>query len=564
MTNILGINYFYHDTSACILRDGELLTAIEEERLTRDKHTWGFPHQAIARAMVEAKMDFRDVTDVAVSIDPRKDWLRKVVYAPSLGTRVGPFVKHELLRASARQRQFRRWFRAAFAGSRPPRLHRVGHHLAHIGGSFFVSPYERAALLSIDGSGEWSTTWVGETDGSEFRCIGESLFPHSLGSFYETATDFCGFRPNYDEGKTMGLAPLGDPERFYAAMSRLVEVDGRGRLRIDQSFFRYQNWGAERYSAKYVSVFGEPRRAGEQMQQHHMDVAAAAQRVLEERVLEMCRILETESSAEYLVIAGGVALNSVMNGRILRETRFRDVYVMPAAGDNGTALGAAYYVYNRVLGQRRRFHHEDPYLGPEYSNDQIEALLRECKLPYQRSADVCSHVARLLRDQKIVGWFQGRMEVGPRALGNRSILCDPTLPHMKDKINAEVKHREAFRPFAPAVVAERVSEYFDISVESPFMLKVCDVRPDKRGVLPAITHVDGTARVQTVRRDINPRFHELIEAFGRLSGVPVLLNTSFNIMGEPIVESPIQAIRCFYSTGLDVLVLGDFVVSKVE
>jgi carbamoyltransferase len=560
--NILGINYFYHDTSACVVGDGELLTAVEEERLSRDKHTWAFPRRAIDRAIADAGMTFGDITDVAVSIEPRKDWHRKVLFAPRLGRRMLPFVRHELLRARAREREFSTWLATAFQGARAPRLHRVSHHLAHIGGSFFVSPYERAALLSVDGSGEWSTTWIGDAEGSALRCFSESFFPHSLGAFYEAATQFCGFRPNYDEGKTMGLAPMGDAERFYPAMSRLVGVDARGRLKIDPSYFRYQNWGGERFGPKYVAAFGPARRSGEPIEAHHMAVAAAAQRVLEESVLQMCRILERDSPAEHIVIAGGVALNSVMNGRILRETRFRDVYVMPAAGDNGTALGAAYYVYNHVLGQTRRYHHEDPYLGPEYSCQDIETLLAECKLPYTRSPDVCEEVAGILRAGKIVGWFQGRMEVGPRALGNRSILCDPTLPHMKDKINAEVKHREAFRPFAPAVVAERVGEFFDIAVESPFMLKVCDVRPEKRDVLPAITHVDGTARVQTVRREINARFYDLLEAFGRLSDVPVLLNTSFNIMGEPIVESPLQAIRCFYSTGLDVLVLGDCIVGK--
>lgn len=561
--NILGINYFYHDTSACVVRDGELVTAVEEERLTRVKHTWQFPDHAIRVALDEAGLRPEQVTDVAVSIDPGRHRLRKLAFLPTLGRRAVPFVKHEFLRAWQRQREFRGWFARTFTNGRRPRLHHVGHHLSHIAGSFYVSPWNRAGLISLDGSGEWSTTWLGYVEDDVFTCLSESFFPHSLGSFYEAATEFCGFRPNYDEGKTMGLAPFGDPDRFHAPMSRLVALDSRGRVRVDTSFFRFQNWGAQRCGPAYLATFGAARSSGgAPIEPHHQDVAAAAQRVLEERVLEMCRIVEARTDAEHLVIAGGVALNSVMNGRILRETRFKDVYVMPAAGDNGTSIGSAYYVYNHVYGQKRRYSHQDPYLGPEYPSERIESLLRECKLPYRRSDDICVDTARMLRDGKIVGWFQGRMEIGPRALGNRSILCDPTLPHMRDKINAEVKHREAYRPFAPSAAAERAHEFFDIDVEAPFMLKVCAVRPEKRSLLPAITHVDGSARLQTVRREINPRYHRLISEFAKLSGVPVVLNTSFNIMGEPIVESPLQALRCYFSTGIDVLVLGDFIVDK--
>ena len=559
---ILGINYFFHDTSACIVRDGKLVVAVEEERFSRQKHTWAFPHAAIARALKMAGVTASDVDHVAVSIDPTKDWGRKVLYATTLGTSVGPFVKHELIRAWNRQREFNAWLRSTWPGAKRPRVHNVSHHLSHIAGSFFVSPYERAALLSMDGSGEWSTTWMGETDGKTFTCFSESFFPNSLGSFYEAATEFCGFKPNYDEGKTMGLAPFGDADRFFDAMNKLVSVDDTGRVTVDQSYFSFRNWGPTRCGPRYLQTFGQPRKAPGPFDDHHNDVAAAAQKVLEERIIEMCRILEKRSSAEYLVVGGGVALNSVANGRILRDCRFKDLYVMPAAGDNGTSIGAAYYVWNHVLGQRERFHHDNPYVGLEYSNDEIERVLKECKLPYERSPDVELETAQMLRDGKILGWFQGRSEIGPRALGNRSILCDPTLPHMKDKINAEVKHREAYRPFAPSAITEARREFFEIEVEAPFMLNVCMVRPDKRDVLPAITHVDGTARLQTVRSEINPRYHRMISEFGKLSGVPVVLNTSFNIMGEPMVESPIQAIRCFFSTGLDILVIGDFIVRK--
>ncbi len=559
---ILGVNYFFHDSSACIVRDGELLVALEEERFTRKKHTWEFPRMSVERCLSAAGITAADVDHVAVSIDPTKDWWRKVGYGLALGRRLKPFVRHELWRAWNRQREFHEWYNAKWRGQRRPTVHWVGHHLAHIVGAFYVSPYEHAALLSIDGSGEWSTTWLGEANGGQVTRFSESLFPASLGSFYEAATEFCGFMPNYDEGKTMGLAPYGDPDRFYPIMSQLVRIDGEGRVCVDPSYFDYQNDGPRRCSDRYHAAFGPPRRKGEGIQKHHEDVAAAAQRVLEDRVLEMCRILERRSTAEYLVISGGVALNSVVNGRILRETRFKDLYVMPAAGDNGTSIGAAYYVHNVVLKDPRRYHHDNPFVGSEYSNDEIEKLLKSCKLAYRCSEDVCRETAGLLRDGKIVAWFQGRMEIGPRALGNRSILADPTLPFMKDKVNADVKHREAFRPFAPSATAECRSDFFEIKVEAPFMLKVCQVRPEIRSRLPAITHVDGSARLQTVRREVNPRYHRLIEEFGKLSGIPVVLNTSLNIMGEPIIESPEQALRCFFSTGLDVLVLGDFIVEK--
>ena len=424
-----------------------------------------------------------------------------------------------------------------------------------------MSPYDKAAILSIDGAGEWATSFLGYAEGTKYETINQSYFPHSLGSFYEAITQFCGFKPNYDEGKTMGLAPLGDPDVYYDQMSKLIQVDKDGGINIDLSYFGYQFWGHQRFSEKFVKTFGQPR-TGHGFDKHHLDVAAAGQKVLEDRILDMCSILHKKTQADYIVISGGVALNSVANGRVVRESPFKDVYVMPAAGDNGTGIGASYYVYNNILGKQRNFVHLNPYIGTEYSNEEIEALIKECKLSAEYHEDICDVAARYLSEGNIIGWFQGQMEIGPRSLGNRSILADPTKPEMKDKINAEVKHREAYRPFAPSCIVEARSEYFDIDVEAPFMLKVCDVKPESIEKLPAITHVDGSARLQTVRKEINPRYHELLSKFGELSGAPVLLNTSFNIMGEPIVESPLQAIRCFFSTGLDILVLGNYVIKK--
>jgi carbamoyltransferase len=561
--NILGINYFFHDSSACVVRGGELKVALEEERFTRRKHTREFPVQAIDRCLMIAGVNRAQIDQIAVSIAPTKDLTKKILYACTLGKNVKPFIRHEFIGILHKQRTFWRWYNGVW-GSRQqgPPVHFVEHHLSHLAGSYFVSPYDKAALLSLDGSGEWSTAMLGTAEGDRLQFFGESYFPHSLGSFYEAATEFCGFRPNYDEGKTMGLAPFGDAKRFYDVVDQMAEITADGKIRIDLSYFSYQNAGFRRCGQKFYDTFGQPRDQKGTFEAHHRDVAAAFQKVLEDKVLQMCHILAQKTDAEYLVIAGGVALNSVMNGRILRDTRFKDVFVMPAAGDNGTCIGAAYYLYNGILKQPRNFVHNNPYLGTEYSNDQIQAILDECKLSYTRSDDICADTAKMLRKGQIIGWFQGRMEIGPRALGGRSILADPTLPGMKDKINAEVKHREAYRPFAPSSPAERKSECFDIEVNAPFMLKVCDVRPEKRAIIPAITHVDGSARLQTVHADTHPRYHRMINEFAKLSGVPVVLNTSFNIMGEPIVESPIHAIRCFFSTGLDVLVLGDYIVRK--
>ncbi|MEX0738877.1 MAG: carbamoyltransferase C-terminal domain-containing protein [Pseudohongiella sp.] len=562
---ILGLNYVYHDTSACIVSDGNLLVALEEERFTRSKHTSDFPRNAIDRCFEVADVQAADVDHIAVSFDPRLHAGKRLVYAAKLGLQGIELLKCEFLRPHRQQKIFWRWYAENWPDAdRKPTVHFIDHHRSHIAGSFFVSPYEKAALLSIDGSGEWSTHWMGEYDGTRFVKFSESFFPHSLGAFYEAATEFCGFRTNYDEGKTMGLAPFGDPEPFFDTVNKMVDILPNGEIRMDLSWFEYQTFVPRRTSRKFVEVLGEPRQMlpTAPFEKYHENVAASFQKVLEEKVLEMCRLLERKSTAEYLVIAGGVSLNSVMNGRILRETRFKDVYVMPAAGDNGTSIGAAYVVWNEVLGKRTRYSLDNPFLGTGYGDEQIEALLKVFKLDYVKSGDVCADAAKILYSGQIIGWFQGRMEIGPRALGSRSILADPTSAHMKQKINAEVKYREPYRPFAPSSTAEAFRDYFEVPVEDPFMLKVGNVRPEWRERLAAITHVDGSARLQTVNRETNPLYHQLLTEFGTLSGVEVLLNTSFNVMGEPVVESPEQAIRCFYSTGLDALVIGSFIVRK--
>ncbi|MFS4417352.1 carbamoyltransferase [Maribacter sp. 2307ULW6-5] len=559
---ILGLNYYFHDSSACLVVDGKLVVALEEERLNRDKHTSQFPQMAIERCLEIAGLERHQINHIAVSINPTADWGKKVGHLWNKPKSWLAYSGHHVVNAYAKQRRFWMWYKRFWKKANGPKVHFINHHLTHVAGSFFVSPYEKAALLGIDGSGEWATTWLGSGNGIEIEKFKEVYFPNSFGSFYETATQFCGFKPNYDEGKTMGLAPMGNPERFKKEVSKLIKVTESGDVKVDLDYFNYQHLIRNTYSPKFVEVFGAPRAPGDDFESHHMDVAAAFQRVLEDRVLEICDILHRRTGAEYLVIAGGVSLNSVMNGRIVRESPFKDVYVMPAAGDNGTAIGAAYYLYNGMLKNPRVYQHDDPYLGTEYGNEEILQAIKGAKLRATYVEDICGTAAKLLKEGRIIGWFQGKMEIGPRALGNRSILANPAFPNMKDKINAEVKFREAYRPFAPSATVESYKDYFDLEVEAPFMLKVCNVLPDKQNEVPAITHVDGSARLQTVRKELNPRYHELISKLGGLTGVPVVLNTSFNIQGEPVVESPVQALRCFYSTGLDALCIGNYVLTK--
>jgi carbamoyltransferase len=542
--------------------DGKLVAALEEERFTRKKHASDFPERAIERCLRIAGIDYKDVDHIAVSIKPTKDIGKKTLYGIGLMSQIYPFLRHEVVRGAYRQYGLRTWCGTKYNGSRRPPIHFIPHHLAHAAGAFMVSPYEDAAILSLDGSGEWATSFLGRGRGIDVECFNESFFPMSLGSFYEAATQFCGFKANYDEGKTMGLAPFGDPAVYYPIVSKIATVDNGGGIHIDLSFFSYQSEGPQRCSRKFYETFGIPRKGGGEFAENHNNVAAAFQKALEECGLKMAGILRERTKARHLVLAGGVALNSVMNGRILRESGFEDIYVMPGAGDNGSSIGAAYYLYNAVLRNKRAMVHDDPYVGTVYTNQEIEKLLKECKLSYEKHDDICGVAAKLLAEGSIIGWLQGRMEFGPRALGNRSILANPAFPEMKDKINREVKHREAYRPFAPSTPTAEKDRFFDIKGDSPFMLKVCDVWPNMRSVIPAITHVDGTARLQTVDPKINPRYHELLTKFGQITGIPVLLNTSFNIAGEPIVESPHDAIRCFFSTGLDQLILGDYLVKK--
>jgi carbamoyltransferase len=438
--------------------------------------------------------------------------------------------------------------------------------------AFLVSPFEQAAVLSIDGFGDFCSTMLGHGTDTRIEKIGSVLFPHSLGLFYTSISQYLGFEKYGDEGKVMGLAPYGEP-RYLDQMMEIVQPAGPGAFELNLEYFTHHTSGVEMswdegtptigriYSNKFCEVFGPPRGPDEEITDHHRDVAASLQKCLEFHLFRILNDLHARTGSHNLCMAGGVAYNSVANGLIKKNTPFRECFIQPAAGDSGTALGVAFYIWNTLLGHPRGYVMRDAYLGPEYGESELEEALRSFGASYQRYGDVEDRAAELLASGKIVGWFQDRMEFGPRALGNRSILADPRQEEIKDVLNRRIKHRESFRPFAPSVLEEHVDEYFEDSFESPFMLMVFKVRPQQRPKIPATKHVDHTGRVQSVSREVNPRFWKLIEAFRRRTGIPLLLNTSFN-ENEPIVCTPQDALHCFATTKMDALVLGNFLLSR--
>jgi len=567
--NILGIGGFSHDSAAALVCDGRVVAAVDEERLTRIKHQGGVPRRAVACCLEVAGLALDDVDHVGCYMRPFLRMSRRIPYRIKQAVRSPgyslAYIAYEFLH-NARYVSGMRGLRGANA-----RLHFMEHHPAHAASAFLVSPFDEAALLTVDYIGEWAVTWTGIGRGTDIRPLRTTNYPDSLGVFYSAITDYLGFRRATDEYKVMGLASYGEPE-YYDDFARIVRLRKDGRYDLDRSWFQCHYAPGSRvgyFSRKFLDRFGPPRKRDEPVEERHRNIAASAQRILEEVVLGIAHALHRETGLDRLSMAGGVALNCAMNGRLLRESPFEAIYVQPAAGDDGIAVGAALQLHHQLTESPRGDVMRDACLGPEYPSAEIRRVLELAKIPYEQPEDVVERTAALIAEGNIVGWFQGRMEFGPRALGARSILADPTRADMKDLINKHVKHREEFRPFAPSVLAERAHEFFDGSngmrpgaLDSPFMLFVYPVRPEKRAAVPAITHVDGTARVQTVSKDVAPRYHALIEAFARRTGVPMVLNTSFNDNNEPIVNTPIEAIRCFYSTGMDALVMGDYVVTK--
>jgi carbamoyltransferase len=577
---ILGINAYHGDAAAAIVSDGELIAAAEEERFTRVKHQAGFPAQAVRYCLGAAGIQPHEVTHVAVSRNPSAHLHRKILFAlsrrPSLG-----MVRDRLANAakvgdvpSALAQSLdlpREQLSATF--------HRVEHHRSHMASAFLVSPFDSAACLSIDGFGDFVSCMWGTGEGTSITPLDYVAFPHSLGIFYTAVTQYLGFLKYGDEYKVMGLAPYGEAE-FLNDFRRIVRLHPRG-FRLDLGYFLHHSDGVAMtwdrgepvlgrvYSEALVKRLGPARAPGEPLQRRHQNLAASLQALAEEIYFHLLRQLHTTTGQTRLCLAGGVAFNSVANGKIIDHTPFEEVYIQPAAGDAGTALGAAFSVWHQLSGRLRTFEMQHAYWGPEFSDAVIDKELTTrsealvgCKVSKISHAEaLCQWTAGHIAAGKVVGWFQGRMEWGPRALGNRSILADPRRADMKNILNARIKRREPFRPFCPSILQERVEEYFPRQHTDPFMITVLPIHAQQHAVIPAVTHVDGSGRLQTVSQDTNPLYWRLLKAFAAQTGVPVLLNTSFN-ENEPIVCTPAEALDCFLRTRMDVLVMGGWVVTR--
>ena len=592
MTNILGLSFFYHDAAAALLQDGLLIAAAEEERFSRIKHDSEYPLHAISFCLESAQLKAQDLDYVVFYEKPFVKFER--ILTTALYTVPRSF--DQFRRAMKNWLTDRLWIKNLLQRElnvEPGRILFSEHHLSHAASAFFCSPFDEAALLTVDGVGEWATASSGVGKDNHIRIDQEIRFPHSLGLLYSVFTAFLGFEVNEGEYKVMGMAPYGEP-RYVEKVEKLVRVDQDGGFSLDMDYFSYHYSANRAFTAKFVDLFGPPREpesnfftgssgypsyfgpkpanfaALTKQNEHYADIAASIQVVTEEILLKMVHALYRQTGQRRLCMAGGVALNSVANGRLLKETPFEEIYIQPAAGDSGAAVGAALYAYHMLLNQPRRFVMEHAYWGKSFDENAIQETLTGQNIGAESFAHedkLVERAAELLSQGQVAGWFQGKFEWGPRALGHRSILADPRREEMKDLVNTKIKFREPYRPFAPSVLEERAGEFFDLAeperhYPNRFMLYVVDVKEGAREKLPAVTHVDGSARLQTVRQDTAPRYYRLIEMFAQATGVPVLLNTSFNLRGEPIVTSPADALKTFYNSGLDFLVLGNSIVSK--
>lgn len=572
---VLGVNLFHSDASACVLVDGKVEFAVAEERLNRVKHFGGFPSLAIKACLDAVGADIGDVDHLALGRDPDVHQHIRLLYGAK-----NPAKLINLARLR-RRGQTLKDIRTIFAEgleTDPANLrfqqHNVEHHIAHIASAYYCSPWEQAAGLSHDGSGDFVSTMLARCEGNRIDVLKRVFVPHSLGSFYSMICDFIGYQKYGDEGKVMGLAALGE-DRYAAEMQRILRPH-RDLFRLDLDYFvpMGSNMGISisptgevivprQYSDKMVRTFGESRQPGAEITRRDMDLAHSMQKRFEDVFFHLLRALHRLFPHPDLVMAGGCALNSVANGKLFGETQFQNTWIQPASGDEGLSLGAALYCWHSILGHPREYEMSDAYLGPAFTDDQMELALNSAELDFRRleQKELVETVAGDIAEGAVVGWFQGRTEWGPRALGNRSILAHPGLPHMKDTLNARIKHREWFRPFAPSILEERLGEFFEHEHPSPYMLHVYKIRESKRELLQAVNHVDNTGRLQTVSRRENPLYHDVISAFERRTGLPVVLNTSFN-ENEPIVCTPQEAIDCFLRTKMDVLALGPFVVTR--
>jgi len=583
MTAVLGISAYHGDASAALVVDGRLVAAVEEERFTRIKHWAGFPRESVLSCLRIAGLGPRDVDHFAIGRSPRANLLRKAAFA--LRNRPSLQLVRDRVKNSGRVRDVTAVIANTLALD-PEHLKRraqwVEHHPAHLASAFFISPFEQAAVCAIDGFGDFVSTSCAVGGLPSLRVLNRVYFPHSLGLVYLAITQYLGFLKYGDEYKVMGLAPYGTPE-YASALRRLVRLEGNGRFTLDLSYFRHWSEGISMswedgeptmepvYTPKLEALLGPARRPQDPLESRHEAIAASLQVVFEEAAFHVLRALHKRTGLSRLCLAGGCAMNSVFNGKIREQTPFQEVYVQPAAADNGTALGAALYVWHQRLGRPREFVMNHAFWGPAFGQDAVRSAVgargaeldgfgcREREIADDEER--CRWTAERIAEGKIVGWFHGRMEWGARALGNRSIVADPRRADMRDIINAKIKFREKFRPFAPSILEEALDEYFVGAVPDPFMIQVYPVRPEKRGVIPAVMHVDGSGRLQTVNRSTNPLYWQLLKAFEKVTGVPVLLNTSFN-ENEPIVHKPEEALDCFLRTDMDVLVMEHVVIEK--
>jgi carbamoyltransferase len=575
---ILGLNAYHADSSAAIFKDGELIAATEEERFRRVKHWAGFPSQAIEFCLAEAGITLADLDHIAIGRDPRAKLFRKLLFLARNPGGSWNAVMDRLQNAKKVSSLEQEFAAIAPAGldiqTLKGKIRQVEHHRSHLASAFFASPFEEAALLSIDGSGDFTTTMIGTGKENKLTVLDSVDFPHSAGLFYTAFTQLLGF-PHYgDEYKVMGLAPYGRP--IYTDRLRdVIDFRSDGLFRLDQRYFRSAKSGIISYGNDHIPVvaplyadhliekFGAPRQKDEPLTQYHKDMAASVQRITEELIFHILTHLHKRTGLENVCIAGGVAQNSVANGKLTRNTPFRNVYIPSAGHDAGISMGAALYVYNQLLDQPRAKPVWSACTGSRFNNEEIELYLQSRNITYRRYSDeeLYERVADRLIDAGVIGWFNGRAEFGPRALGARSILADPRREDAKELLNSKIKRRESFRPFAPSILKEYVGEYFEVTDIVPFMEKVFPIREEKRPQIPAVTHADGTGRLQSVDETVSPRYYRLIDAFRKKTGIPILLNTSFN-ENEPIVNSPEEALDCFLRTDMDMLVLENCVVTR--
>jgi len=594
---ILGISAFYHDSAACLLKDGEIVAAAQEERFTRKKHDAGFPRYAIEYCLKEAQINTEDISNVVFYEKPFVKFERLLetylAFAPkgfkSFAKAMPVWIKDKLFQKAALVKELK----STLGGEVDwrERLLFSEHHLSHAASAFYPSPFESAAVLTLDGVGEWTTTSLAVGKGKELKVVKEIHFPHSLGLLYSAFTYYTGFKVNSGEYKVMGLAPYGEPKYADLIKEKLIKITEDGSFQLDMSYFDYAT-GLTMTNEKFDALFGGPPRTTEtELTQREMDLAASVQKVTEDIVIQLAKGIARDTGEHNLCLAGGVALNCVANGILLREKIFENIWIQPAAGDAGGALGAALSAWYLHHGNERMVSSErdamkGAYLGPNFSDNEIEAELTVCGAQFKKLSedDLIEQVASALADEKAVGWMQGRMEFGPRALGGRSIIADPRSPSMQKQLNLKVKYRESFRPFAPSVLREDVGDWFEHDTDSPYMLLVAYVQKGKRRAMtveeealfgidklnvprssvPAITHVDYSARIQTVHSDTNPRYHAVISKFKEKTGCPLVVNTSFNVRGEPIICSPTDAFKCFMGTELDVLAVGNYLLIKEE